>query len=111
MRDRLHQPYRAALVPCLEDALKLTDKLDLPGLLGVALSGSGPSVTALALDDIDQISAAISACFHARGIDCKSRVLDVESGGRVVRRLEASMKENKFSSKKRVALTALLTVG
>jgi len=87
MRDRLHQPYRAALVPGLEDALKLPDKLDLPGLLGVALSGSGPSVTALALDDIDQISAAISACFHARGIDCKSRVLDVESGGRVVRRL------------------------
>ena len=40
LEDRLHQPYRAPLVPGLEDILKLR----APGLLGCALSGAGPSV-------------------------------------------------------------------
>jgi homoserine kinase len=39
LEDRLHQPYRAPLVPGLEDILKLR----APGLLGCALSGAGPS--------------------------------------------------------------------
>jgi homoserine kinase len=38
--DRLHQPYRYALVPGLEEMVKLR----APGLLGCALSGAGPSV-------------------------------------------------------------------
>ncbi|MCP5114338.1 MAG: homoserine kinase, partial [bacterium] len=38
--DRIHQPHRAALVPGLEDILKLR----APGLLGCTLSGAGPSV-------------------------------------------------------------------
>ena len=40
LEDRLHQPYRAALVPGLDEILKLR----APGLLGCALSGAGPSV-------------------------------------------------------------------
>ena len=38
--DRLHQPYRASLVPGLADILALRE----PGLLGCVLSGAGPSV-------------------------------------------------------------------
>jgi homoserine kinase len=38
--DRLHQPYRAALVPGLDAILALKE----PGLLGCVLSGAGPSV-------------------------------------------------------------------
>ena len=38
--DRLHQPYRFALVPGLEEMTRLR----APGLLGCALSGAGPSV-------------------------------------------------------------------
>lgn len=87
MRDRLHQPYRARLAPGLEDALRLNEELDSPGLLGVALSGSGPTVVALAVDDFDQIGNAISQCFRSHGVDCIYRVLDVERGGRVIRRL------------------------
>jgi len=44
MRDRLHQPFRASFVPGLNEMLAL----DVPGLAGVALSGAGPSVLALA---------------------------------------------------------------
>ena len=38
--DKLHQPFRAALVPGLAEILRLR----APGLLGCALSGAGPSV-------------------------------------------------------------------
>jgi len=40
VEDRLHQPYRAPLVPGLEEILKLR----APGLLGCTLSGAGPSI-------------------------------------------------------------------
>jgi homoserine kinase len=40
LEDRMHQPYRCALVPGLEQILKLR----APGLLGCALSGAGPSI-------------------------------------------------------------------
>jgi homoserine kinase len=40
LEDRYHQPYRIALVPGLEEILKLR----APGLLGCALSGAGPSI-------------------------------------------------------------------
>src|SRR5580658_3504560 len=38
--DRLHQPFRAQLVPGLAEILRLR----IPGLLGCTLSGAGPSV-------------------------------------------------------------------
>jgi homoserine kinase len=40
LEDRLHQPYRARLVPGLDAVVKLR----APGLLGCALSGAGPSI-------------------------------------------------------------------
>lgn len=40
LEDRFHQPYRALLVPGLEEILRLR----APGLLGCCLSGAGPSV-------------------------------------------------------------------
>ncbi len=40
LEDRFHQPYRAPLVPGLEEILRLR----APGLLGCCLSGAGPSV-------------------------------------------------------------------
>jgi homoserine kinase len=41
LEDRIHQPYRAPLCPLLPCLKELTGK---PGVLGVALSGAGPSV-------------------------------------------------------------------
>jgi homoserine kinase len=41
LEDRIHQPYRAALCPLLPALQELTGK---DGVLGVALSGAGPSV-------------------------------------------------------------------
>ena len=41
LQDRIHQPYRAAVCPLLPVLQKLTGSV---GVLGVALSGAGPSV-------------------------------------------------------------------
>jgi homoserine kinase len=45
MQDRLHQPYRTKACPLLPSLLPLTEN---PAILGVALSGAGPSVLLIA---------------------------------------------------------------
>ena len=50
MRDRIHQPYRAKLIPGLEEILEL----QVDGLLGVALSGAGPTVFAFVEPELAQ---------------------------------------------------------
>ena len=40
MSDRIHQPYRASLIPGFEEILALKT----PGMYGIALSGAGPTI-------------------------------------------------------------------
>ena len=78
MRDRLHQPQRESLVPGLREALALARE---PGLLGVALSGAGPSIVALVDDNDEEISKRIAGCFNAHGVDSTIRILEVDNEG------------------------------
>jgi homoserine kinase len=78
MQDRMHQPYRGSLVPGLAEALATRDQ---PGLLGVALSGSGPSVVALACDHLPEIGEAIANSFRSRGMPATVRLLKVDREG------------------------------
>jgi homoserine kinase len=78
MRDRLHQPYRTPLIPGLEESLELQD---VPGLLGVSLSGAGPSVLALAVANFAHIGEKIQANFDRHGIRSEVLVLDIEEHG------------------------------
>ena len=78
MRDRLHQPRRESLVPGLAEALALQR---MPGLLGVALSGAGPSIVALVDANEKQIGNKIASCFRAHKIQSTVRVLDVDNEG------------------------------
>src|SRR6185369_5919569 len=78
MRDRLHQPHRESLVPGLAEALALPR---MPGLLGIALSGAGPSIVALVDDNDDEIGARIASCFALRNIESTTRTLAVDNQG------------------------------
>ncbi len=78
MRDRLHQPHRESLVPGLAEALSLPHT---PGLLGIALSGAGPSILALVDDNNREIGAQIESCFRAHQIESTVRTLDVDNDG------------------------------
>jgi homoserine kinase len=84
VKDRLHQPHRAPLVPGLKEVLALVENGAAPELLAVALSGSGPTVVAFAVSGFDEIARMISRCFDAHGIQTQTRVLDVDTRGRVV---------------------------
>lgn len=64
VRDRLHQPYRAAMIPGLPEMLALDD----PELVAVALSGAGPSVLALVRSDPQRIGRLIAAIFERHGV-------------------------------------------
>jgi len=81
MQDRLHQPHRQSLVPGLAEALATPPQ---PGLVGVALSGSGPSVIALARDRLDEIGEAIAENFRRHNVPANVRVLEVNHEGRTV---------------------------
>jgi homoserine kinase len=78
MHDRLHQPQRESLVPGLAEALALPR---MPGLLGIALSGAGPSIVALVDGNEEAIGARIASCFQARRIESTVRILDVDNEG------------------------------
>jgi homoserine kinase len=78
MQDRLHQERRAQLVPGLAEALAIPR---VPGLLGLALSGSGPSVVALATEKFGEISDLISECFHKHELETSVRLLEVDHLG------------------------------
>ncbi len=78
MQDRLHQAHRQSLVPGLAEALATPPQ---PGLLGIALSGSGPSVVALACDRSGDIGEAIAENFRRRNVPAKVRVLEVDLEG------------------------------
>jgi homoserine kinase len=60
MRDRLHQARRESLVPGLAEALALPE---MSGLLGVALSGAGPSIIALVSGNEDEVRSAYLRVF------------------------------------------------
>jgi homoserine kinase len=76
MADRLHQPFRQALVPGLENALNLEHE----DLLGVCLSGAGPSIVAIAERNLNHIERLLCDAYQETGIPCQVRQLRVHQG-------------------------------
>lgn len=75
LEDRLHQPYRAALVPGLTEIIQLR----APGLLGCALSGAGPSILVFYERGQERVCELIRAVFEKHGH--RSEVLWTELAG------------------------------
>ena len=71
----MHQPYRAELVPGLDEALRLR----APGLLGCALSGAGPRSSCFM--NVDTKRFAISCARSSPFMDARPEVIS----GRIAR--------------------------
>jgi homoserine kinase len=83
MRDKLHQPYRAGLIPGLGEILQL-QAAALPGLRGICLSGAGPSILVLAESGLSAIYQTISVIFGRHQIKCRAFELEVDNRGRTI---------------------------
>jgi homoserine kinase len=87
MKDRVHQPYRMALIPGLPEILQSLSPDSHPGLLGICLSGAGPTILALATENFDAIGGAIEAIFKQHGVDVDWSVLTIDQRGSFVEEL------------------------
>ena len=75
--DRLHQPYRYALVPGLEEMVKLR----APGLLGCALSGAGPSVLVFYEKGCEQVCDLVRQIFALHGRESETLWVKIAEHG------------------------------
>jgi homoserine kinase len=75
--DRWHQPFRAPLMPGLAEALALKH----PDLLGVCLSGAGPSILALARANAASVGELIRQALAQHGVEAQPCVLSGDNRG------------------------------
>jgi homoserine kinase len=81
-QDKLHQPYRASLVPGLRSVMQAALEA---GAKGVALSGAGPSVIAFVDRDAEPVARAMEGAFQWAGSDARSIVVGLaREGARVI---------------------------
>ncbi|MEW9700116.1 homoserine kinase [Paenibacillus sp. SI8] len=81
MKDALHQPYRAALIPGMNTILEQADQ---HGALGVALSGAGPTMLALVDARSEQkaeLEAFLKETLQKEGIEAQLLWLKPSSDG------------------------------
>ncbi len=93
MSDRLHQPYRASLVPGMS---RILEEAPNRGALGVALSGAGPTLLAL----VDRrnlrkrdLETYLLDTMKEHGIQASARWLDPSSDGVII---YEDMRSNSF---------------
>lgn len=92
MQDRLHQPYRAPLVPGMA---RILEEATLHGALGAALSGAGPTLLAL-IDRREKRNADVERFLvnelREQGISCRTIWLKPCTHGAVVLNMESNRK-------------------
>jgi homoserine kinase len=71
LQDRLHEPFRQALVP----GLKEIQSIKHPSLIGACLSGAGPSVVAFARHASSEIERLMLDVYKSLGVEVDIRIL------------------------------------
>ncbi|KAJ7596608.1 ribosomal protein S5 domain 2-type protein [Mycena floridula] len=84
MKDRVHQPYRKDLIPGLPEVTSSITPQTHPGLLGICLSGAGPTILALATENFEKIAEDARKIFRAKGIEIDWQVLEVSDSATVI---------------------------
>ncbi|MED4585535.1 homoserine kinase [Brevibacillus choshinensis] len=80
MGDRLHQPYRAELVPGLKDIL---EEATAHGALGAALSGAGPTILCFFSTDEqrEELQGFVDRVMNGHGISYRVMILQPDEHG------------------------------
>jgi homoserine kinase len=89
MGDKVHQPYRKVLIPGLTEVLNTFSPKSHDGLLGICLSGAGPTILALATKNFEIIAKDIVkmlTSFDLKGakFTCDWRILEPAEDGATV---------------------------
>ena len=77
LEDRMHQPYRAKLVPGLDSVIKLR----APGLLGCALSGAGPSILVFYERGYEDVCDLVRQIFAMHGHRSEVMMAQIDGNG------------------------------
>jgi homoserine kinase len=77
LRDKAHQPYRQRLVPGLRRLLALRH----PDVIGICLSGAGPSVAAFASGNAAVVEKLVAQVYAKERIPCTVRTVKVHREG------------------------------
>jgi homoserine kinase len=80
LQDRMHQPYRARLIPGFHEMLALRQ----PGLLGCALSGAGPSVLVFYERGSEHVTRGFEDLFARGGSTAKTYFAEIQRSGFVL---------------------------
>lgn len=83
LKDKLHQPYRMKLVPGFE---KISENLKHEeSVLGVVLSGAGPSILVISLkNNLDKVKTIIKDTWDELSISAQIYTLPIDKTGAVV---------------------------
>ena len=83
LQDKLHQPYRMKLVPGFEKISQNLKHED--SVLGVVLSGAGPSILVISLkNNLDKIKDIIKESWDELSIKAKLYTLPLDNNGAIV---------------------------
>ncbi|MFM7427668.1 MAG: homoserine kinase [Elainella sp.] len=88
LQDRVHQPYRQALIPGYEAVQSAALEA---GACGLVISGAGPTLLALAgPTSAEAVKAAMQTAWEDSGITAVAQILPIDPQGTVVKSTELS---------------------
>lgn len=82
LNDKLHQPYRARLVPGLNEIIEELQQTDI---IGCVLSGAGPSILTICENNtIEEAKTKIKDVWECLGIKASIKSISVDTKGAVI---------------------------
>ncbi len=78
VKDKLHQPYRANLIPAYHQVVQSGYEA---GALAVFLSGAGPTIGSICLENPNKVANAMVEAFKEAGIQAKALILQHDEQG------------------------------